>query len=278
MAKRGASLGAEEITVALPYRLRRFPGKGRGLEATVDLPKGMRLVSTPVLVIPGSQYPNVAETELARYVFAWGDHRETNDTALALGAASLFNHSANANCDYWPDLVRQTVVVQTSRAIKAGEELSIDYGWAEPGFKENTMHVANPLAEPLMAAMASVLGQETAGDSENENPKSKDKPESKPKEKGDRGKAKAKPEKKRDSDDNPSGDLKLRVLKDVKAQRLAQNVFKEFVGESRNAHIVAFMKAFDDLLVKFRGNKPLSEEEIKGIEEHEGEGESEEGD
>lgn len=234
------------------YRIRQYPGKGRGIEAKTNIPAGTRLAVTPALVLPKEQYASISATELSRYVFAWGDQPESSDeavVAVALGVASFFNHSQKANCAYWPDLKKTCIVVETNRDVVAGEELCIDYGWTEPGFKEGLMTEKSALCGALVQAMLAVT-------------------------------ASKKP------DDDAAKDLKLRVLRDSKSQKLVQNVFKEFVGESDFSQYLAFMKKFDDLLFEFRGKKPLSKQEVEELErefgdrdgdteEEEGEGEGE---
>src|SRR5262249_18896931 len=66
---------------------------------------------------------------LAQYVFRWGDQ-----VALALGDASFLNHSGSANCEHHADQVNRTIVIRTSRFVRRGEELTIDYGWDGPDF------------------------------------------------------------------------------------------------------------------------------------------------
>ncbi len=66
---------------------------------------------------------------LAHYVFKW-----ENQVAVAFGDASLVNHARPANCDYHSDVLDKSIVVVTNRAIRQGEELTIDYGWDQPSF------------------------------------------------------------------------------------------------------------------------------------------------
>jgi len=66
---------------------------------------------------------------LALYAFRYGDQ-----AALAFGDASFLNHSRSPNCDYHADRVNRTIVVTTTRLIRRGEELTIDYGWEGPDF------------------------------------------------------------------------------------------------------------------------------------------------
>jgi hypothetical protein len=107
------------------YRVVRFPDRGRGIEATCDIPQGAIVVASPCVAISKGEL----HASLALYAFRYGDQ-----AALALGDASLLNHSRSPNCDYHADQVNKTIVVTTSRFVRRGEELTIDYGWDGPDF------------------------------------------------------------------------------------------------------------------------------------------------
>jgi SET domain len=107
------------------YRVVRFPNRGRGIEATCDIPQGAIVVASPCVAISKSEL----HASLALYAFRYGDQ-----AALAFGDASFLNHSRSANCDYHADQVNRTIVVKTSRSVRRGEELTIDYGWDLPDF------------------------------------------------------------------------------------------------------------------------------------------------
>jgi len=109
------------------YRIAQFPGRGRGLEAVRDIPQGSIIVRTPCVIVPKNEIFGT----LANYVFRWEDQR-----AVALGDASLLNHTAPGNCEYYSDPDNILIVVKARRPIRCGEELTIDYGWKEPGFVE----------------------------------------------------------------------------------------------------------------------------------------------
>jgi SET domain len=107
------------------YQIVRFPNRGRGIEATGDIPQGTIVITSPCVPIAKSTIPD----SFAVYVFNYGDR-----VALALGDASLLNHSRSANCDHHADQVNKTIVVRASRLIRSGEELTIDYGWESSDF------------------------------------------------------------------------------------------------------------------------------------------------
>jgi hypothetical protein len=76
------------------YRIVRFPNRGRGIEATCDIPQGAIIIASPCVPIA----KGTIHDSLTAYVFSYGDR-----FALALGDASLLNHSRPANCDYHAD-------------------------------------------------------------------------------------------------------------------------------------------------------------------------------
>jgi SET domain-containing protein len=96
--------------------VRPSPGKGRGLFATVDIKTGTVLSKAPVIEIIGGQVLN----------YSW-DHGDK--TYMTLGVQSLVNHDANPNCICFLD--GDTDYFVSTRNIKAGEELFIDYGEEE---------------------------------------------------------------------------------------------------------------------------------------------------
>jgi uncharacterized protein len=111
------------------YRIVRFPNRGRGIEATCDIPQGAIVIASPC--VPIAKGP--IHDSLAAYVFKYGDR-----FALALGDASLLNHSRPPNCDYHADQVNKMIVVRTNRFVRRGEELTIDYAWEASDFARTT--------------------------------------------------------------------------------------------------------------------------------------------
>jgi hypothetical protein len=87
------------------YRIVRFPNRGRGIEATEDIPRGTIVITSPCVALPKGELHDT----LARYAFRWGDK-----AALAFGDASFLNHSESANCDSQADQANRTIVVRTT--------------------------------------------------------------------------------------------------------------------------------------------------------------------
>jgi hypothetical protein len=191
------------------FTVTNIKGKGRGLVATSAIAKGDVIMRAPVIALDAADIVAIEDTTLGKYAFGWGD-----TAALALGFASLVNHASKPNCDYSPDFDDERLVVKAAKAIKKGEELTIDYGWEEKHF----------------------VGAASDGG----------------------GKAKG------------NG---MKVLKDKAAKRLADAVYKAYVGEDGNfSNYLQFVHEFDAFLSKWQvdgGNEDDAEEVIDKLVEEE---------
>lgn len=106
--------------------------KGRGVFAGKNIEKNTVIEISPVIVLDKNDRVLVEKTKLFNYIFEWGDKRKK--ACIALGYVSLYNHSYSANCDYEMDFEASLVKITTTRKIKKGEELMINYN-AEPESK-----------------------------------------------------------------------------------------------------------------------------------------------
>ena len=115
---------------------RQSPIHGNGVFAAHDLPKGARVIEYKGRRLTHGQanrmFANDSEsghtflfTLNTKYLIDGGDGG--ND-------ARWINHSCAPNCEAWVienkqgDRLRDRVVIETRRAIRAGEELTYDYG------------------------------------------------------------------------------------------------------------------------------------------------------
>jgi len=109
------------------------PDRGRGVFTTEPIESGTTIEIAPVLVLNALDREKVEQTLLYDYIFEWGeDHKSA---AVALGYASIYNHTKLANCKYDMDYEYQTISIITLRDIEQGEELFINYngeGGADP--------------------------------------------------------------------------------------------------------------------------------------------------
>ncbi|MEM7426511.1 MAG: SET domain-containing protein [Pseudomonadota bacterium] len=104
-------------------RVEEAPGKGRGVFAVRDIPKGTLIERVPCLQVPEPEiYGTENETALASYAFGWDE----DTVIIALGYGSLYNHSYEPNATYYTD-APLTQSYEALRDIKAGEEITINY-------------------------------------------------------------------------------------------------------------------------------------------------------
>lgn len=102
---------------------------GRGLYANKNIKKGEIINISPVLVIEKSEANKIVDTILNIYVFEWSK----DASALSFGYGSLFNHSKKPNVTYMNNFSTKEIFFITSRNIKKGEQLFINYGY-EPEY------------------------------------------------------------------------------------------------------------------------------------------------
>jgi len=104
--------------------IRRSIGRGRGVFATKSFKKDEIIEISPIVCFDGGDADLISCTKLGRYIFSL----DANCSAMALGYASLYNHSAQMfNCEW--ALNSKVIVITATIPIKKGEELLFNYGW-----------------------------------------------------------------------------------------------------------------------------------------------------
>jgi uncharacterized protein len=106
---------------------------GKGVFAARDMEAGEIIEICPVLVFPKSELPHIRQTMLDDYYFDWGD--DGAFYAVCLGYGSLYNHAYEPNAEYGMDFAAETIDFYAVKAIKAGEEITVNYN-GEPGNME----------------------------------------------------------------------------------------------------------------------------------------------
>ncbi|MFA9205885.1 MAG: SET domain-containing protein [Burkholderiaceae bacterium] len=101
------------------------PSRGRGVFTTQAIAMGTTIEIAPVIVFDPTQRIKLEETLLYDYIFEWGE--DDKSAVVALGYVSIYNHAIKANCRYDMDFEFNTMTIITTRAIKQGEELFINY-------------------------------------------------------------------------------------------------------------------------------------------------------
>ncbi|HRH60031.1 MAG TPA: SET domain-containing protein [Chitinophagaceae bacterium] len=110
----------------MPYlAVTASPKGGRGVFTTENIPANTVIEISPVIVLSKKERKAVEETIIYHYLFEWGKTRTMG--CLGLGYLSLYNHDYNSNCDYEMDFEHRIMTIKTVRAIKKGEELSVNY-------------------------------------------------------------------------------------------------------------------------------------------------------
>ena len=103
--------------------VRRARGKGRGVFARTDIPRGAIIERVPVVIVPLMEvFGRGPRSRLADYVFDWGP----DEVAIACGYGCLYNHSYEPNARFYDD-GPTTQVFATIRKIRSGEEITVNY-------------------------------------------------------------------------------------------------------------------------------------------------------
>jgi len=102
---------------------------GRGVYASRSIKKRECIEVCPVVVLPRKDRFVLRTTSLLNYYFLWGAQKRKNlrTAAMCLGFGSLYNHSFNPNAVYKKDVARATITFRARRAIKKGEEITVNY-------------------------------------------------------------------------------------------------------------------------------------------------------
>jgi len=99
--------------------------KGRSVLTALDIPEGSTVEVCPVLVIPEKEVDIIHKTTLHDYYFRWGE--KLDQAAIALGFGSIYNHSNSPNTKIILDIPSRHIIIESTRFILAGEELTFNY-------------------------------------------------------------------------------------------------------------------------------------------------------
>jgi uncharacterized protein len=98
---------------------------GRGVFTSEKIAAGTLIEIAPVIIMTKEDRAYLDKTLLHDYIFEWGASKEK--CCMALGYIPMYNHSYKSNCEYIMDYEDDVIFIQTVRAIKKGEELTINY-------------------------------------------------------------------------------------------------------------------------------------------------------
>jgi SET domain-containing protein len=99
--------------------------KGKAVFTNIDIDAGVVIELSPVIVMKKEDRVHLDKTLLHDYIFEWGENKD--QCCMALGFIPIYNHSYTSNCEYFMDFEEEIIFVKTVRAIKKGEELTINY-------------------------------------------------------------------------------------------------------------------------------------------------------
>ncbi len=96
--------------------------------AATHIPAGALLGVYPLLILSHEDTERIKPTRVYHYVF-YVDERADGAirAAVAFGEISMCNHSPDANADFFVDAEAETVTLTSRIALKAGDEILIDY-------------------------------------------------------------------------------------------------------------------------------------------------------
>lgn len=97
---------------------------GRGVFVTRTYRPGAVLETAPVVVLETDEAETIAATSLGRYVFDWEGERG----GICFGWASLCNHGDEPNAEVVVEDDPPRLELVTTRWIRRGEEILLDYG------------------------------------------------------------------------------------------------------------------------------------------------------
>ncbi len=108
--------------------IRSDPLKGRGVFARAPIAAGTVIEAAPVVIVPAAECALLDQTILHDYYFHWdGDADGEGRGAVALGLASLCNHSRRPRARVRRNYAQDTLDLVALVPIAAGEEVTIDY-------------------------------------------------------------------------------------------------------------------------------------------------------
>lgn len=113
----------QKITTPVPkFKLRTGLGlSGKGIFALEEIPKGKRIIEYIGKEVPVEEH----DTYIGRYLF-WTSKKTIIDGNIKENTARFINHSCRPNCEAGGPSGK--VFISSIRKIKAGEELTYDYG------------------------------------------------------------------------------------------------------------------------------------------------------
>ncbi len=101
---------------------------GKGIFSTVNIPSGAKILDIKGEIIDGDECERREEEENNVFIFWNGDdcYIDTNNTRII----KYINHNCDFNCDI-AENSKNGLILVAYKNIKAGAELTIDYGYED---------------------------------------------------------------------------------------------------------------------------------------------------
>lgn len=99
--------------------------KGKAVFTSERIAAGTVIEISPVIVMSREDRLHLDKTLLHDYIFEWGKLKDK--CCMALGYIPMYNHSYKSNCEYFMDFDEEMIFIKTVKAIRKGEELTINY-------------------------------------------------------------------------------------------------------------------------------------------------------
>jgi hypothetical protein len=122
----------EKRSAGRRIQVRRSGVHGKGVFALQDIPEGETIIEYVGEIISWKEadkrHPSNPDDPNHTFYFSIADGKKVIDAAVGGNAARWINHSCKPNCESDEDDDTHRVFIKALRNIKAGEELSYDYG------------------------------------------------------------------------------------------------------------------------------------------------------
>jgi SET domain-containing protein len=109
-----------------------IPNAGRGVFAKRDIKKSEVIEKSPIIEVSPHDMANINGSILLTYFFYYGKNK--NQSAIALGFGSIYNHSYKPNISYKIYSKEGFIEFIALRDINKGDELTFNY---QGGSKQN---------------------------------------------------------------------------------------------------------------------------------------------
>ncbi|MBT8218448.1 MAG: SET domain-containing protein-lysine N-methyltransferase [Bacteroidia bacterium] len=103
--------------------------RGRGVFCWEDLKSKDLIEICPLIMIPEEDVQRIHESILHDYYFEYPEPK--GSACIALGYGCLYNHSSHPNAEVAYDMEDQCIHIISTDAIRAGDEILIDYSAGE---------------------------------------------------------------------------------------------------------------------------------------------------